>query len=128
MNATALDQWLVEFFRTVDARDATAFAEAFTDDGRFRFGNGAPVVGREAVEVAAAGFFASIAGLSHDIVAVWSGHWEGGDVRSVEATVTYTRLDGSRTEAIPVVTTIRLVGDRIADYRIFMDIAPLFAT
>lgn len=125
MNATAADPWLVDFFRAVDEKDATTFAKAFTDDGYFRFGNSEPVVGREQVEASLAGFFATIGGLSHDILGVWSGRWDGGDVRSVESTVAYTRLDGSRTEAIPVVSTIRLVGDQIADYRIFMDIAPL---
>lgn len=43
------------------------------------------------------------------------------------ALVTYARKDGTRTDAIPVTTTIRLSGDLIADYRIFMDISPLFA-
>ena len=42
------------------------------------------------------------------------------------ATVTYTRKDGT-TIALPVVTIYRGEGELIEDYRIFMDVAPLFA-
>jgi hypothetical protein len=47
-------------------------------------------------------------------------------VISVEADVIYTRKDGTRTEALPVTSTIRMQADKIKEYRIFMDISPLF--
>ncbi|MGQ0844103.1 MAG: nuclear transport factor 2 family protein [Sporichthyaceae bacterium] len=128
MNASAVDPWILELFRAIDAKDVATFAGAFTDDGYFRFANSAPVVGRELVGAALAGFYDAIGGLRHEILGVWSGRWEGGDVHSVESTVTYTRTDGSHTEPLPVTTTMRRTGDLIADYRIFMDIAPLFAS
>jgi hypothetical protein len=84
-------------------------------------------LGREQVEESVAGFFALIGGLHHEIIGVWSGTWEGGEVTSVEAEVTYTRKDGSRTQPLPVTSTLRRDGDQIKDYRIFMDVAPLFA-
>ena len=126
LNASTIDPWVLALFRAIDEMDTATFAKAFTDDGCLRFGNAEPTVGRDQVEAALAGFYATIGGLSHDIQGVWSGHWDGGEVRSVEALVTYTRKDGTRTIAIPVTTTIRLRGDRIADYRIFMDLSPLF--
>jgi hypothetical protein len=48
-------------------------------------------------------------------------------VKSVEAEIVYTRKDGSRTPPLPSTSTIRLKGDLIQDYRIFMDLAPLFS-
>lgn len=126
MNASIIDAWVVDLFRAVDDMDASTFAKAFVDDGTFRFGNGEPVVGRDQVEANLSAFYDTIGGLQHEILGVWSGLWDGGAVCSVEAAVTYTRKDGTRTQAIPVTTTIRLVGDRIADYRIFMDASPLF--
>lgn len=128
MNASAVDSWILDLFRAIDAKDAATFAEAFTADGYFRLANGAPVVGRAQVEANLAAFYDLIGGLRHEILGVWSGRWEGGDVHSVESTVTYTRTDGSRTEPLPVTTTMRRSEERIADYRIFMDIAPLFAS
>jgi len=127
MGVMALDPWLVDFFRAVDSMDAPTAAKAFAEEGTFRFGNSEPAVGRQEVEENMAGFFSMIGGLGHEITGVWSGSWEGGEVRSVEAEVTYTLKDGTRTQPLPVTSTIRLKGDRISDYRIFMDLAPLFA-
>jgi hypothetical protein len=118
---------MLDLFRAVDAMDASTFAKAFAEDGTFRFGNSEPVVGREQVEQNVSGFFSMIGGLSHDIIGVWSGTWEGGEVKSVEAEVTYTRQDGTRTQPLPVTSTLRIEGDQIKAYRIFMDVAPLFA-
>jgi hypothetical protein len=127
VGVTALDQWVVDLFGAIDSMNAPAFAKAFAEDGTFRFGNSEPTVGRAQVEQSVSGFFSMIRGLSHEITGVWSGSWEGGEVTSVEAEVTYTRQDGTQTQALPVTSTVRMDGDRIKDYRIFMDISPLFA-
>ncbi len=66
-------------------------------------------------------------GLSHNITGVWSGVWEKGEVKSVEAEVTFTRRDGSRTQPLPVTSTLRMEDGRISDYTVFMDVSPLFA-
>ncbi len=128
MSIPAIDQWLVDLFRAIDTMDAATFAKSFTDDGYFRFGNADAVVGRDQVEANLAAFYTMIGGLSHEFRGVWSGEWDGGEVRSVESAVTYTRLDGTLTAPIPVTTTIRRVGDRIADYRVFGDVSPLFTS
>src|SRR5262245_43012943 len=121
------DDWVRDFFRRIDARDTAAFVRAFTDDGRFQFGNGEATVGPAAIGETLGGFYDSIGGLEHEIRGIRSGRWEEGEVRSIEAGVTYTRKDGTRVGPIPVTTTIRFRDARIRDYRIFMDIAPLFA-
>jgi hypothetical protein len=58
-------------FSTVDAAGPDAIAGLFAFDGRFRFGNDEPLVGRDAVAAGLAGFLASIAGLHHKIVNEW---------------------------------------------------------
>jgi hypothetical protein len=121
------DAWVLELFRIVDAMDAPAFGRLFIEDGSMRFGNSTAVRGRQQVEQALSSFYSTIGGLSHEITGLWKGRWEHGDVRSIESLVTYTRRDGSVTAPIPVTTTIRMNGSRIADYRIFMDISPLFS-
>lgn len=121
------DHWVLDYFRAIDSKDVPTVVEAFAEDGTFRFGNSEPAVGRPRVEGAITAFNSSIGGLSHDIISVWSAAWEGGAVKIVEAKVTYTRKDGTRTEPLPVVSALRMRGDQIQDFRIFMDIAPLFA-
>ena len=127
MSVTAVDQWVTDLFRAIDNMDAGTFANAFTEDGTFRFGNSEPVVGRVHVEQSVSEFFSMLGGLSHHVTGVWSGNWEGGEVISVEADVTYTRKDGTLPQAIPATSTMRMDGDRIKDYRAFVDISPLFA-
>jgi hypothetical protein len=126
MRPTVDDKWVVDFFKSIDEMDVAGFAKAFTEDGMFRFANGEAVVGPRHVEQSLAGFYGTIAGLKHEITGIWTGRWEEGEVKSVEAGVTYTRKDGSVTKPIPVTTTIRFRGLLIKDYRIFMDISPLF--
>jgi hypothetical protein len=125
---TSTQRYVADLFDAVDALDATAFAERFADDGTFRFGNAPAVVGRRQIAENVAGFFSAIGGLKHAIVGVCSGAWEGGAVTSVETTVTYRRKDGTVTDALPVTSTLRMRGDLIADFRVFADISPVFAT
>jgi hypothetical protein len=87
-----------------------------------RFGNAPPVEGRDAIRDAWASFCETLDGVSHDVVE----RWENGDATIVEAKVTYTRKDRS-TVTVPVVTIYRAQGELIDDYRIFIDLAPLFA-
>jgi uncharacterized protein (TIGR02246 family) len=124
---TSTQRYVADLFDAVDALDAKAFAERFTEDGTFRFGNAPAVAGRRQIEESVAGFFSTISGLKHAIVGVWSGGWEGGAVTSVETTVTYRRKDTTVTDGIPVTSTLRMRGDLIADFRVFADISPVFA-
>ncbi|GAB3413919.1 nuclear transport factor 2 family protein [Flindersiella endophytica] len=111
-------------FAAVDAMKADAFVEFFAEDGRFVFGNNEPLLGHPAIAAGLEGFFATIQGLQHEPVHEWI-------VRSdtiVESRVTYTRLDGG-TVTVPAVSIWQLGDDGlITDYRIFVDLAPLYAT
>jgi len=111
-----------DLFADIDSMDPDAFARHLAEDVSFRFGNAEPTLGREAVRDTWAGFCAGIAGVSHDVIE----QWEQGPATIVESTVTYTRRDGS-TVSLPVVTIYRGADELIEDYRIFMDVAPLFA-
>lgn len=114
--------WVKPLFETIDRKDAEGFVTFLTDDVRFRFGNGPIAKGREAVQESVETFFESINGLHHDIIDVW----EVGDTVITELEVTYRRLD-DETVTIPAVNLLHTEGDLIADYRIFIDLAPLYA-
>ena len=111
-----------EIFETVDRMDANGFASFFTDDGLFRFGNAPTVKGRGEIAESVDQFFASIKALSHRVIGQWSS--DGVDIAEVE--VTYTRHDGSRVDLMAA-CVFRLQGEQISDYRIYMDINPLYA-
>jgi ketosteroid isomerase-like protein len=111
-----------QLFEDIDSMDPDRFAAHLADDVIMRFGNAEPVRGRDAVRDAWAGFCQGIDGVSHSLVE----RWESGSGTVVEAQVTYTRKDGG-TVTVPVATIYRERDGAIADYRIFIDLAPLFA-
>ena len=111
-----------ELFETIDRMDAEGFAAAFTEQGRFRFGNAPTVTGREQIAQTVGDFFSSLNGLSHEILDVW----DDGDSVISEVSVVYTRKDGSEVQ-LPAATIGRRKGDLLSDYRIYMDVNPLFA-
>jgi ketosteroid isomerase-like protein len=111
-----------DVFADVDRMDAKAFASHLTDDCVLRFGNADELVGRQAIEEAIDGFFGTIKGLSHRIV----DEWELGDTAIVQTETTYTRLDDGQV-TLPAVVVARRDGDRFGEYRIFTDLAPIYA-
>jgi ketosteroid isomerase-like protein len=112
-----------ELFATTDAKDVEANAAYLTDDIELRFGNNEPVVGKAAYIAMSKEFFASLSSLRHELQSIWT--VEDGVVIT-EMTVHYERLDGQRL-SLPCANIFRLRDGLVADYRIFMDINPVFA-
>ena len=114
--------WLPELFSAIDAKDAEAFVGFLTEDASFRFGSAPAAVGRVAIRQALDAFFGSIEGLSHSIKRVWA----DADTIACEGEVTYTRLDG-RDVVVPFADVFDMRGERISAYKIYIDVAPLYA-
>jgi ketosteroid isomerase-like protein len=113
----------VNLFGDIDRMDAAAWASHLAPDAVMRFGNAEPVHGREACRDALAAFYDMIKGLRHEIMQ----QWDEGSATIVEAVVTYTRSDDREVD-VPVVTIYRTnAEDLIADYRVYIDLAPVFA-
>jgi ketosteroid isomerase-like protein len=119
MNATELAKAV---FAAVDSQQPEAFANFLTEDGKFTFGNWPAAEGRAATAAAVANFFAGIAGISHNITGVW----EDGDTAVVRLEVTYHRKNGTSI-TLPCANIWKMVGGKIKDYNIYMDVNPVFA-
>jgi ketosteroid isomerase-like protein len=111
---------LEEVFATIDRMDADGFAAYMADDGVFRFGSQEPVRGRQAVRDHVSGFFGAIKALRHRL----GDRWEGDASLVCEGEVTYTLLDG-RNVTLPFVDIFRFEGDKISDYLVYVDPAPM---
>ena len=111
-----------QLFADIDSMEPERFTAHLADDVVMRFGNAEPIRGRDAVHDTWAGFCEGLDGVSHSLVE----KWQSASGTVVEADVTYTRKDGG-TVTVPVVTIYRERDGAIADYRIFIDLAPLFA-
>jgi hypothetical protein len=120
---TSTSEFTDKVFAVVDSTDAAGFGRLFAPAGRMRFANGEPMIGPEAIEAGVAGFFATIKGLHHTAV----NEWVQGSDSIIELSVYYDRLDGGSV-TIPVVSIWhRDDAGLIDDFRVYFDIAPLYA-
>jgi ketosteroid isomerase-like protein len=109
-------------FADIDTFDPEKFVTHLTPDVVFRFANADPLVGRDAVRDGVAGFFSSIAGLSHRLLNCW----DVGDTTIVQADVEYRRHDG-KSVTVPNADILIFDGDLVRDWQIYIDLAPVFA-
>jgi len=109
-------------FVAIDRKDSTAFVGYLTEDAVFRFGAAPAVHGREAIRAAVDDFFSTIAASSHSILRCI----RSGATQLCEGEVTYTRLDGT-TVTLPFADVFDYENELIAEYRIYIDIAPLYS-
>jgi ketosteroid isomerase-like protein len=110
-------------FAVVDSMDVAALGSLFAESGRLTYGNNAPLVGLQEIRRGATLFLETISGLHHTIVNEW--HVDGEII--AELKVTYDRKDGQQV-TIPCVTIYHCDGDgKIDDYRVYFDVAPIYA-
>jgi ketosteroid isomerase-like protein len=109
-------------FADIDAFDPDKFVARLTPDATFRFANADPVTGRAAVKEAVAGFFSSIAGLTHHILNVY----EVGDIAIAQIDVEYRRHDG-KSVTVPNADILVFDGDLVRDWQIYIDVTPVYA-
>ncbi len=110
-------------FADIDSMEPDLFAHHLAEDVEFHFGNAEVVHGRAAVREVWAGFCETVDGVHHEL----RQQWDGGDAVIAESDVTYTRKTGEKV-TVPVVTIYRPADwGLIKDYRVFIDLAPLFA-
>ena len=114
--------WYEQFYGAMEAKDIDTVCGMCTQDTRVQFANHEPVAGREAVRAVMLHFWGTIERMHHGFTHVL----ESDDQAVLEADVTYTRLDGSSV-VIKSGTVIRRQDGLIADQRIYVDLAPLFA-
>jgi ketosteroid isomerase-like protein len=114
-----------ELFAALDAGDIENALGLMKEDVDFRFGSADPVVGHTAISAQFATMAATIASMSHELLSVWTtGELDPAVI--CEMNVTYRRHDGSHL-TLPCANIFRLRDGRIANYRIYMDVNPVFA-
>jgi ketosteroid isomerase-like protein len=122
MSETTVADQLRRVFATFDAKDVSTLAGFMTDEVELRLGNAEMIKGRTAFVDAVNAFLGSIAGVRHEILAVYT----DGDAAIVEFDVHYTRHDGD-VVTVPCCNVFRLRGGLIAEYRSYIDATPVYA-
>lgn len=111
-----------ELLADIDRMDAKAFAAHLSEKCVLRYANADEVVGRDAIEEAIAAFYDTIKGVRHDVVE----EWNIDNTTILQFEVTYTRHD-DRQVTVPAVTIYRRGDELIDEYRIFIDLTPVYA-
>ena len=111
-----------KLFVSIDAMNTEGFLGFIAPDAEFRFGSTPPVKGHDGIRAAVEGFFSSFAALSHNLQRVVAD--DNGVV--CEGEVTYTRHDGSDI-TLPFCNVFEVDDGLISLYRIYIDVAPLYA-
>ena len=120
--SAARGEWLEGVFDSVDNQDTARFVAYLCQDAEFCFGSAPAVKGHEQISAAVDGFFASIAGCSHQL----HNTWFGDATIACEGAVTYQRHDGSEI-TLPFANVFDMDGDLVSRYKIYIDIGPLYA-
>jgi ketosteroid isomerase-like protein len=114
-----------ELFAALDAGNIETALGFMAEDVALRLGSFDPTVGHAGFAALATTMGGVVASMSHDLLAVWT-TGEPDPAVICEAAVTYRRHDGSEL-TLPCVSVFRVRDGRVADYRIYMDINPVFA-
>ena len=122
MSRTDVSEQLHRIFATFDARDVSTLAGFMTDDVQLRLGNAELIQGKVAFVDAVSAFLGSVAGVRHEILNVLT----DGDAVIVEFDVHYTRHDAILV-TLPCCNVFRLRDGLIAEYRSYIDAAPVYA-
>ncbi|MEV3927410.1 nuclear transport factor 2 family protein [Actinomadura coerulea] len=116
-------EWIERFISAVDTLDLDRILPFFAESATFTYGNNPPMVGVEGIHGGLQPFHDSIAGISHIVRNCFP---SGPNVIVGEFVVTYTRLDG-RSVTLPAVGVYELADGLIQTYRVYADVAPVFA-
>ena len=114
-----------QMYAASDSGNVEGLLERLSDEIVLVFGNSEPVHGKEAVKSTASQVTTRLKGVRHEIHDIWHAA-EDADVLVARMTVHYTRLDGTIV-SLPCCNVYRMNGDLIVDYRVYMDVNPVFA-
>ncbi|UCV17838.1 nuclear transport factor 2 family protein [Ferribacterium limneticum] len=109
-------------FASIDGMRVEEILRYFADDIEFQLGNNESICGKDAVRQGLTKFFSSIKGMRHS----FSGIWSQDNVVICQSVAEYARMD-EKVVALPCVSIFKYNGSLIIDYRVYIDISPVFA-
>ena len=112
-------------FSATDQGDLAGVTSYLHDDVVVFLSNREPIHGAVAYAELYGQVAGMLAGLRHEILDIWSAA-EDPSVWIVQMTVHYSRADGP-TVSLPCCNVLRFTEGLVSDYRVFMDMTPVFA-
>lgn len=116
-------EWYRQYLSAVDETNAEKFAEFLAEDCEFQFGNQPTVAGRQNIVEGLKQFWATYDGEEHVLLNILGTD----DCFALEALNVYKRKDGKEVTCPAVAITERNDKGLVKSFRVFIDIAPLYA-
>lgn len=116
-------EWVTRYIAAVDTLEVDRMIPFFAPDATLSYANNPPMVGHAAIRAGLEPFHASIGAISHKVVNCFP---SGPGVIVAEYEASYTRLDGQVVN-LPGIGVFELSDGLISAYRVYVDIAPVFA-
>ncbi len=126
-----------DMYTACDETDADGYAEYFSEDSRFRWGNFDAVEGPEAIASFVGNFFGDIETLDHTFTGIYEADvtdasdtpdGDGDPVATVvlESVVTYTLSDRKEVD-VPATTALDVdASDAVIEARVYVDTSPVY--
>ena len=113
-------------FDAIDHGDLDTVSSILADDVQIFFANTGPFLGKQAFAELHAQFMGTIAAVRHELHELWQAS-EDAAVFIARLTVHYQTKDGNWV-SLPCCNVFRFHGDMIVEYRVYLDITPVFAS
>jgi len=115
-------RFIEPMYDAVDALDLEGMLRWLTDDATSQLGNGPVVSGKAEIRASFAGFFATLDGMRHQMLAMHVGE----KTVVLESLVTYI-VRGGESVTVPAATALDVEGDLVRATRVYIDLSPLLA-
>lgn len=121
--SSAAFEWYRNYLAAVDNRDIEKFAEFLAEDSEFQFGNQPKVLGKSNIVEGLKKFWETYDGEEHVLQNILGND----NCFALEALNIFNRKDGTKVTCPAVAITTRNEAGLVTSFRVFIDIAPLYA-
>ncbi len=121
-NTASRSDLVRRLIEAVESNKLDEYVTYFMSDAVYKIGNSEPVIGQQGIKELALSVMGTIESVTHDIKNIW----EVDDTVICHVDLTYNRKDG-KVVKIPNLNIIQFKGDKIQNYKAFLDAAPVFS-
>jgi ketosteroid isomerase-like protein len=118
------EPWIQRYYELCGAKDIDNAMRFWAPEGVLKFANHAPVVGRDAIHSVLSDIVHNWVKETHTLLALYQ---LPGDLVAFEMNVAFDRHDG-RHVVVPGAAICQVEGERFLEQRIYVDMAPVFAS
>ena len=119
-----MENWIKAFYDAVDSSNYEVSTSYYADDIKAQLGNAPATVGKDALIRGLSAITEVASGTKHQFLAEAETEDVEGKITMLESNVAYRRWN-NEVVIIPCVTVLRHKNEKVQDFRLYIDMAPL---